>query len=165
MTCFFCIFLDVGYDSRRIVDHVGWQHCLRSVDKKKRGEAGRSVGGVRILHKTAGNSSTQASAARCKRVSSLGLIPCRIMSLVRSICLLDCGCATDATSSRIFDRLQYFDSSPTAKFVPLSVIIIMCGMPNRVVISTMNLVAVAPSSFLMGFASTHFVNLSTTTSR
>ena len=31
--------------------------------------------------------------------------------------------------------------------------------------STMNFVAVAPSSFLMGFASTHFVNLSTATSR
>ena len=36
LTCFFCVFLDVGYDSRRIMDHVGWQYCFGSINNTSR---------------------------------------------------------------------------------------------------------------------------------
>src|SRR3954463_10426307 len=48
--------------------------------------------------------------------------------------------------------------------LPLSVIM-LCGRPNLTTRSRTNLRAVAPSSFLMGLASIHLVNLSTATSR
>src|SRR3954469_10302092 len=41
----------------------------------------------------------------------------------------------------------------------------LCGRPNLTTRSWTNLRAVAPSSFLMGLASIHLVNLSTATSR
>src|SRR3954452_14179839 len=41
----------------------------------------------------------------------------------------------------------------------------LCGRPNLTTRSQTNLRAVAPSSFLMGLASIHLVNLSTATSR
>ena len=41
----------------------------------------------------------------------------------------------------------------------------LCGIPYWVVISAMNVTAVGPFSFLIGFASIHFVNLSTVTGR
>src|SRR3954471_13944773 len=41
----------------------------------------------------------------------------------------------------------------------------LCGRPNLTTRSRTNLRAVAPSSFLMGLASIHLVNLSTATSR
>ena len=53
--------------------------------------------------------------------------------------------------------------APLAKFVPLSVMM-LCGMPYRLVISEMKVTAVGPFSFLIGFAYMHLVNLSTTTS-
>src|SRR3954467_9321878 len=58
----------------------------------------------------------------------------------------------------------YRASAPFAKFVPLSVMILF-GTPYLIVISTMNLTAVSPSSFLIGLASIHLVNLSTATNR
>src|SRR3954468_4830706 len=58
----------------------------------------------------------------------------------------------------------YRANAPFAKFVPLSVMILFCT-PYLTVISTMNLTAVGPSSFLIGLASIHLVNLSTSTSR
>ena len=53
--------------------------------------------------------------------------------------------------------------APLAKFVPLSVMM-LCGMPYRIVILEMKVTAVGPFSFLIGFASIHLVNLSTATS-
>src|SRR3954470_21677076 len=58
----------------------------------------------------------------------------------------------------------YRASAPFAKFVPLSVMILF-GTPYLTVISTMNLTAVGPSSFLIGLASIHLVNVSTATKR
>src|SRR3954462_11260605 len=58
----------------------------------------------------------------------------------------------------------YRASAPFAKFVSLSVMM-LCGNPYLVAMSTMNLTAVGPSSFLIGLASIHLVNLSTATSR
>src|SRR3954465_8359029 len=58
----------------------------------------------------------------------------------------------------------YRASAPFAKFVPLSVMM-PCGNPYLVAMSAMNLTAVGPSSFLIGLASIHLVNLSTATNR
>src|SRR4051812_4349809 len=58
----------------------------------------------------------------------------------------------------------YRASAPFAKFVPLSVIMLF-GTPYLTMISTMNLTAVGPSSFLIGLASIHLVNLSTVTNK
>src|SRR3954469_17422648 len=58
----------------------------------------------------------------------------------------------------------YRASAPFAKFVPLSVMM-LCSNPYLVAMSTMNLTAVGPSSFLIGLASIHLVNLSTATNR
>src|SRR3954462_9812323 len=55
-------------------------------------------------------------------------------------------------------------SAPFAKFVPLSVMM-LCGTPYLTMMSAMNLAAVGPSSFLIGLASIHLVNLSTATSK
>src|SRR3954467_5760655 len=55
-------------------------------------------------------------------------------------------------------------NAPLVKFVSLSVMM-LCGTPYQVVISAMNVTAVGPFSFLIGFASIHLVNLSTATSR
>src|SRR3954470_19654064 len=59
---------------------------------------------------------------------------------------------------------QYASTSPSDKLLPLSVIM-LCGRPNLTTRSQTNLRLVAPSSFLMGLASIHLVNLSTATSR
>src|SRR3954464_11321393 len=59
---------------------------------------------------------------------------------------------------------QYASTSPSDKLLPLSVIM-LCGRPNLTTRSQTNLRAVAPSSFLMGLAYIHLVNLSTATSR
>src|ERR1041384_4004768 len=58
----------------------------------------------------------------------------------------------------------YRDSAPFAKFVPLSVMMLF-GTPYLTIISTMNLTVVGPSSFLIGLALIHLVNLSTATSK
>src|SRR3954468_22801784 len=58
----------------------------------------------------------------------------------------------------------YRASTPFAKFVPLSVMMLF-GTPYLTVVSAMNLTAVGPSSFLIGLASIHLVNLSTATNR
>src|SRR5664279_1402324 len=121
-------------------------------------------GVVRMLQSTDGNSSTHAPAARCKGVSRRGRIPCKIEQFIRSTCPFDCGWATEAKSSRMPPFLQYLASSPTVKFVPLSVIM-LCGTPNRMTMSMTKFLAVAPSSFLTGLASTHLVYLSTATRR
>src|SRR3954467_6449307 len=59
---------------------------------------------------------------------------------------------------------QYASTSPSDKLLPL-LVIMLCGRPNLTTRSQTNLRAVAPSSFLMGLASIHLVNLSTATSR
>src|SRR5664279_2024742 len=91
-------------------------------------------------------------------------MPCKIELFIRSTCPFDCGCATDAKSRRIPFCRQYFANSPIEKLVPLSVIMLL-GIPYRMTMSMTKFLAVTPSSFLMGFASTHFVYLSTATSR
>src|SRR3954462_6629253 len=59
---------------------------------------------------------------------------------------------------------QYASTSPSDKLLPLSVIM-LCGRPNLTTRSRTNLREVDPSSFLMGLASIHLVNLSTATRR
>src|SRR3954471_14624775 len=59
---------------------------------------------------------------------------------------------------------QLASTSPSDKLLPLSVIM-LCERPNVTTRSRTNLRAVAPSSFLMGLASIHLVNLSTAISR
>src|SRR3954471_24278431 len=59
---------------------------------------------------------------------------------------------------------QYASTSPSDKLLLLSVIM-LCGRPNLTTRSRTNLREVAPSSFLMGLAFIHLVNLSTATSR
>src|ERR1041385_162085 len=58
----------------------------------------------------------------------------------------------------------YRASAPFAKFVSLSVIMLF-GIPYLLATSAMKQTAVGPSSFLIGRASIHLVNLSTATSR
>src|SRR4051812_10984291 len=59
---------------------------------------------------------------------------------------------------------QYASTSLSDKLLPL-LVIMLCGRPNLTTRSRKNLRAVAPSSFVMGLASIHLVNLSTATSR
>src|SRR4051812_20223934 len=58
----------------------------------------------------------------------------------------------------------YRAKAPFEKFVPLSVMMLW-GIPYLLMMSAMNLTAVGPSSFLIGRASIHLVNLSTTARR
>src|SRR3954469_6337933 len=57
---------------------------------------------------------------------------------------------------------QNLAKAPSAKFVPLSVII-LCGYPYLDIISLRNFTVMDPSHFFIGFTSIHFVNLSTIT--
>ena len=79
-----------------------------------------------------------------------------------STCPLDCGCATDARSSRILFSWQNRAKAPSARFVPLYVMM-LCGCPYLRMMSFKNDTAVRPSHFLIGFTSIHLVNLSTIT--
>src|SRR3954469_21512630 len=58
----------------------------------------------------------------------------------------------------------YWASAPFAKFVPLSVMMLL-GTPYLHTKSATKRTAVGPSSFLIGRASIHLVNLSTATRR
>src|SRR3954471_15393971 len=58
----------------------------------------------------------------------------------------------------------YRSNAPFAKFVPLSVMMLL-GTPYLHTMSAMNLTAVGPFSFLIGRASIHLVNLSMATKR
>src|SRR3954464_10504620 len=91
-------------------------------------------------------------------------MPEKMRPLARSTWPFDCGWATDAKSSRMPCVAQKRANAPLAKLVQLSVMM-LCGTPYRVVMSAMNVMAVGPFSFLIGFASIHLVNLSTATSR
>jgi hypothetical protein len=71
-------------------------------------------------------------------------------------CPLDYGCASEARSSWIPFWLQKSAKMPFVKFVPLSVMM-LCGRPYITMISLKNLMVEAPSSFLIGLASIHFV--------
>src|SRR3954470_9448490 len=70
----------------------------------------------------------------------------------------------DTTSSRMPDWDAYRANAPFAKFVQLSTKILF-GTPYLTIISIMNLTVVGPSSFLIGLASIHLVNLSTATNK
>ena len=91
-------------------------------------------------------------------------MPDKMRPFARSTWPFDCGWATDAKSSRMPCVVQKRAKAPLAKFVPLSVIM-LCGMPYRMVMSEMKVTAVGPFNFLIGFASIHLVNLSTATSK
>ena len=82
----------------------------------------------------------------------------------RSTWPFDCGWAIDAKSRRMPYVAQKRAKAPLAKLVLLSVMM-LCGMPYQIVMSEMKVTAVGPFSFLIGFASIHLVNLSTTTSK
>src|SRR3954471_12664890 len=95
------------------------------------------LGVVLMLHNTDGNSSTQQPGVLHKGTRSRGLITLKISWLARSAEPLDCGCATDETSSRICSRSQNSFMAPLDKLVPLSVMI-LCGKPNRKITFLMN---------------------------
>ena len=97
-------------------------------------------------------------------MTSRGLMPERMRPLARSTWLFDCRWATDTRSNRMPCVAQKRAKAPLAKFVPL-LVMMLCGMPYRVVISAINVTVVGPFSFLIGFASIHLVNLSTATSK
>ena len=121
-------------------------------------------GVVRRLQRTAGNSSSQEPAEHSRGSTSRGLMPDRMRLFARSTWPFDCGWATDARSSQMPCVAQKRAKAPLAKFVPLSVMM-LCGIPYRIVMSEMKVTVVGPFSFLIGFASIHLVNLSTATSK
>ena len=100
------------------------------------------LGVVRRLQRTAGSSSSQQPTDHSSGTTSRGLMPERMRPF-------DYGWATDAKSSRMPCVAQKRASAPLVKFVPLSVMM-LCGMPYRVVTSAMNVTAVGPFSFLIG---------------
>ena len=116
------------------------------------------------LQRTAGNSSSQQPAECSRGSTSWGLMPDRMRPFAHSTWPFDCGWAMDARSSRMPYVAQKRAKAPLAKYVPLSVMM-LCGMPCRIVISVMKVTTVGPFSFLIGFASIHLVNLSTVTSK
>src|SRR5215216_7774419 len=83
-------------------------------------------GVVLKLHSTAGSSSIQHPADLCSGSMSRGFILDNTNPLDLSTCTFDAGWATEVTSSRIFLSRQKRANAPSAKFVPLSVII-LCG--------------------------------------
>ena len=91
-------------------------------------------------------------------------MPDRMRLFARSTWPFDYGWVTDAKSSRMPCVAQKRAKAPLAKFVPFSVMM-LCGMTYRTVMFTMNVIALRSFSFLIGFASIHFLNLSTATSR
>ena len=121
-------------------------------------------GVMRRLQRTAGSSSSQQPAERSRGSINRGLMPDRMRPFVRSTWPFDYGWATDARSSRMPCVAQKRAKASLAKFVPLSVMM-LCGMPYRIVISEMKIMAVGLFGFLIGFASIHLVNLSTATSK
>ena len=121
-------------------------------------------GVVRRLQRTAGISSIQQPTERSSGSTSWGLISDRITPFARSTWPFDYGWATDAKSSRMPCVAQKRAKAPLAKFVPL-LVMMLCGMPYRVVMSEMKVTAVRPFKLLIGFASIHLVNLSTATSK
>ena len=121
-------------------------------------------GVVRRLQRTAGNSSSQQPAERSRGSTSRGLMPDKMRPFSCCTWPFDYRWATDAKSSRMPCVTQKRAKAPLAKFVPLSVMM-LCGMPYRIVMSEMKVTAVGPFNYLIGFASIHLVNLSTATSR
>ena len=108
-------------------------------------------GVVRKLQRMAGSSSIQQPAERSRGSTSRGLMLDKMRLFARSTRPFDCGWATNAKSSRMPCVAQKRASAPLAKFVPLSVMM-LCGTPYRVVMSAMNVTAIGPFSFLIGFA-------------
>ena len=121
-------------------------------------------GVVRRLQRTAGNSSSHQPAEHSRGSTIQGLMPDRMRPFDRSTWPFDCGWATDARSSQMPCVAQKRAKAPLAKLVPLSVMM-LCGMPYRVVMSAMKVTSVGPFNFLMGFTSIHLVNMSTATSK
>src|SRR3954464_15784033 len=119
---------------------------------------------VRMPQMTEGSYSTQHPAVRSSGTWSRDFRPWRMLWLACSAWPLDSGWATDARSSRMWCSSQNSAMAPLAKLVPLSVMMLF-GNPQQYMSSRRNLVAVFPSHFRTGLASTHFVNLSTATSR
>ena len=119
-------------------------------------------GVVLRLHSTVGISSSQHPGARNSGSINRGFIPDKTRAFDLSTCPLDCGCATDARSNRILFSWQNRAKAPSAKFVPLSVIM-LCGCPYLRMMSFKNDTDVRPSHFLIGFTSIHLVNLCTIT--
>src|SRR3954468_17717477 len=70
----------------------------------------------------------------------------------------------NARSRRMSYSDAYRANAPFAKFVPLSVMMLL-GTPYLHTMSATNRTAVGPSNFLIGLASIHLVNLSTATRR
>ena len=70
-------------------------------------------------------------------------MPDKMRPFARSTWPFDCGWATDAKSSRMPCVAQKRAKAPLAKFVPLSVMM-LCGMPYRMVMSEMKVTAVGP---------------------
>ena len=85
-------------------------------------------GVVRRLQRTASNSSSQLLGERMSGSTSRGLTPDRMSPLARSTYPLYCGCATEARSRRMPETEQYVSSTPLAKLVPLSVMMLF-GRP------------------------------------
>src|ERR1044072_7339993 len=99
------------------------------------------------LNNTAGSSSIHAPGALSSGSTNRGLIPDKMRPFALSTCPFDCGCATDATSSRMPCSDAYRATTPFAKLVPLSVMM-QLGTPYLQMMSAMNLTAVGPSSLL-----------------
>src|SRR3954467_9591615 len=70
------------------------------------------------------------------------------------------GCEVETNA--VFGRISCH--APFAKFVPLSVMMLF-GTPYLLMMSAINRTAVGPSSFFIGRASIHLVNLSMATRR
>src|SRR4051812_42048167 len=85
-------------------------------------------------------------------------------SRIEGVTPFDCRWEMDAKSNRMPCVAQKRAKAPLAKLVPL-LVMMLCGMPYRIVISEMKVTTVEPFNFLMGFTSIHLVNLSTVTSR
>src|ERR1041384_1759555 len=116
-----------------------------------------------MLHNTEGNSSSQQPGVLFKGTTSRGLMPRSNSWLALSACPLDCGCATDARSSRMCSFWQNRCITPSDRLEPLSAMMLW-GYPNLYMIFFKNFSAVAASHLLTGSASTHLVNFSTSTS-
>jgi hypothetical protein len=141
---FFGLLFSVMDHSWRIKLDVSGKHSFFSIDQKEGGEADIAIRSCAQAQSTEGSSSTQQPAELSRGSTNLGLMPARTKPFAFSTCLLDCGCATEARSSRMPFWLQKSAKTPFVKFVPLSVMM-LCGRPYLTMISLKNLMVEEPS--------------------
>jgi hypothetical protein len=110
------------------------------------------------------SSTTHHSPNLMSLLNILGLIPCRIMALMCSTYPFVRGCATVTQSTRMWYSSQNLKNFFLVNCV-LLLVMMEFGTPNRWLISRKKSTTCSDLILVIGHASIHLENLSTTTSK